>query len=104
MPKKDSNNPTYLKLRFARRLSNGKLDTTGTDTWVIGKNYTGETFHSSVCWTIDTKYPVTAQVKLVGGAYSYVSNLRQFKAWSPPYELPADMVAPAPSSSTNITH
>ena len=97
MPKKDSSNPTYLKLRFARHLPNGTLDTTGTNTWVIGKNFTGATFHASVCWTMDTKYSVTAQVKLVGGASSYVSNLRQFKAWSPPYELPADMVTPAPN-------
>lgn len=96
MPKKDSNNPAYIKVRFARHRNDGTLDTTGTNTWVIGKNYKDKTFHASLCWTIDTKYRVTAQVRVVGNLNSYVSELRQFKAWSPPYELPADMVTPAP--------
>lgn len=96
MPAKDANNPAYIKIRYARHLPNGTLDTTGTNTWVIGKNFTGATFHAALCWNMDTPYPITAQVKIAGKLKRYSSNLREFKAWSPPYELPADMVTPAP--------
>ena len=91
--------PDYVKVRFAR-VKGGKDDTTGTNTWVT-KGFKGSYWQGSMCWTVDTKYPIVAQVKIVGPKKSYTSNLRQFKAWSPPYELPADMVSPAPSSSVD---
>jgi hypothetical protein len=82
--------PKYVKVRFARLLPNGKLDTTGTNTWVLGKNAPG-TFHGSMCWTISTKHPVAVQIK-VGGTGKYKSHLRQFKAWSPSSDIPEDML------------
>jgi hypothetical protein len=91
--------PDYIKVRFAR-VKGGPDDTTGTNTWVT-KGYAGTYWQGSICWTIDTKYPTVAQIKVIGPKKSYTSNLRQFKAWSPPYELPADMLSPAPSPSVD---
>jgi len=73
--------PRYVKLRFARKLENGKLDTTGTTTWVLGKK-TPKTWQGSVCWPVNTTKEVAVQVK-VGGTGSWVSPLRQFKVWAP---------------------
>lgn len=86
--------PAYIKLRLARVLPNGSLDTTGTNTWVLGPE-TPTKWQGSLCWIIDTDYPVEAQVK-IGGKGSYTSYMRQFKAWSPETEFPADMVSDAP--------
>ena len=83
-------NPKYVKLRLARVLPNGKLDTTGTNTWVLGKS-SPKKWQGSMCWSIDTEYPVRAQIK-IGGKGSYTSTLRQFKAWSPETDFPVDML------------
>jgi hypothetical protein len=70
----------YVKVRFARLLPNGKQDTTGTTTWVLGKNMP-KTFHGTTYWEMKTKYPIVAQYK-VGGGKCY-SSQRQFKYWTP---------------------
>jgi hypothetical protein len=92
--------PEYVKIRFAR-IKSGKDDTTGTNTWVT-KGFKGRYWQGALCWTIDTKYPVVAQIKIEGSKKSYTSYLRQFKAWSPPYELPADMTTPAPEAIVDV--
>ena len=83
--------PRYVKVRFARHLSNGKLDTTGTTTWVLGKD-APDLWQGSVCWPISTKRPVSAQVKIKGSSKVWTSQLRQFKAWSPSGDLPEDVL------------
>ncbi len=83
LPKKK---PDYIKVRFARVLPNGTLDTTATNTWVLGKK-APETWHGSICWAISTEHPVKVQIKIKGKG-SYESHLRQFKAWSPSSDLP----------------
>ena len=85
-----ANKPKYVKVRFARILPDGSKDTTGTNTWVLGKN-APLAWHGSTCWSISTKHPVTVQVK-VGGSKKYESHLRQFKAWSPSSSLPEDFL------------
>jgi hypothetical protein len=81
-----SKKPSYIKIRFARVLPSGKLDTTATNTWVLGKN-SPKTWHGSLCWSISTEHPVKVQIK-VKGKGQYKSHLRQFKAWSPSSDLP----------------
>jgi hypothetical protein len=73
--------PRYVKLRFARKLENGKLDTTGTTTWTLGKN-APLTWQGSVCWPVNTTKEVAAQIK-IGGSGTWTSPLRQFKVWAP---------------------
>jgi len=71
--------PKYVKMRLARHTPKG-LDTTGTNTWTIGK--TGpKNWSGSMWWEIKTKHPIVAQFKVVGG--SCVSQDRQFKWWQP---------------------
>lgn len=77
---KCSKKPRYAKIRLARLLPNGRLDTTGTNTWVLGKN-ASQTPILSLWWESKTTYPITAQFKVVGG--SCVSTERQFKFWQP---------------------
>jgi hypothetical protein len=71
--------PRYVKMRLARLTADG-LNTTGTNTWVLGKNaplnWSGTTW-----WESNTKHPIVAQFKVVGG--KCVSNERQFKWWQP---------------------
>ena len=71
--------PRYVKIRLARLTPDG-LDTTGTNTWVLGSSaplsWSGTTW-----WESKTKYPIVAQFKVVGG--KCVSNERQFKWWQP---------------------
>lgn len=93
--------PDYVKVRFAR-VKSGPDDTTGTNTWVT-KGFKGKYWQGSICWTMDTSYSIVAQIKVSGPKKYYTSHLRQFKAWSPPYELPADMLTPAPSATVNVT-
>ena len=85
-----SNKPKYVKARFVRILPDGSRDSTGTNTWVLGKN-SPLAWHGSTCWSISTKYPVVVQVK-VGGSKTYESHLRQFKAWSPSSSIPDDFM------------
>jgi hypothetical protein len=80
IPKK--NKPKWVKIRFARVLPNGKLDSTGTNTWTLGKR-SPASWQGSTCWPINPDYPVVAQVKYGGGPKSITSPLRQFKSWNP---------------------
>jgi hypothetical protein len=84
IPKK--NKPKWVKIRFARVLPNGKLDSTGTNTWVLGKR-SPASWQGSTCWPINPDYPVVAQVKYGGGPKSITSPLRQFKSWNPNIEI-----------------
>ena len=72
--------PRYVKIRLARLLPNGKKDTTGTNTWVLGANapliWEGTTY-----WESKTKYPIVAQFKVRGG--KCYSDERQIKYWQP---------------------
>jgi hypothetical protein len=72
--------PKYVKIRIARLLPNGKRDTTGTTTWVLGKG-TPKTWQGTTYWQLTTKHPIIAQYK-VGGGKCY-SPQRQFKWWQP---------------------
>ncbi len=83
--------PRYVKLRYARHLPGGKLDTTGTTTWVVGKNGP-RVFHASMCWPIRTRYPVSVQVKVVGKASAWKSTQRQLKLWSPSVDIPENIM------------
>jgi hypothetical protein len=72
--------PKYVKIRIARLLPDGKRDTTGTTTWVLGKG-TPKTWQGTTYWELKTKHPIVAQFK-VGGGDCY-SPERQFKWWQP---------------------
>lgn len=74
--------PKWVKIRIARVLPSGKLDTTGTNTWVLGKN-SPRKWQGATCWAINPNYPVVAQVKYGGGPKTVKSPLRQFKSWNP---------------------
>ena len=71
--------PKYVKMRLARQTPSG-LDTTGTNTWVLGKN-APLNWSGTMWWESKTKHPIVAQFKVVGG--SCVSQERQFKWWTP---------------------
>ena len=75
-----SKSPRYVKIRLARSHADGSLDTTGTNTWVLGKN-APKTFQGSLWWESKTKYPIKAQFKVIGGRC--YSSERQFKFWQP---------------------
>jgi len=72
--------PRYVKIRLARIHPDGSLDTTGTNTWVMGKNSPTK-WQGSLWWESKTKYPILAQYRVKGG--SCVSTQRQFKWWQP---------------------
>lgn len=74
-----SKKPRWVKIRLARITPNG-LDTTGTNTWVMGQN-SPASFQGSLYWESLTKYPITAQFKVGGG--KCVSSERQLKYWMP---------------------
>jgi hypothetical protein len=71
--------PKYVKMRLARQTPEG-LDTTGTNTWVMGKN-APLNWSGTMWWESKTKHPIVAQFKVVGG--SCASQERQFKWWTP---------------------
>jgi hypothetical protein len=71
--------PKYVKMRLARQTPEG-LNTTGTNTWVMGKN-APLNWSGTMWWESKTKHPIVAQFKVVGG--SCVSQERQFKWWTP---------------------
>ena len=71
--------PKYVKMRLARQTPDG-LNTTGTNTWVMGKN-APLNWSGTIWWESNTKHPIVAQFKVVGG--KCVSNERQFKWWQP---------------------
>ena len=72
----------YIKIRFARHLPNGKLDTTGTTTWVVGRTKLNN-WQGTTCWPINTEHPVSIQIKVVGKSKSYSVYQKQFKIWNP---------------------
>jgi hypothetical protein len=72
--------PRYVKMRFARHLPNGKLDTTGTNTWAWPKGI--KVWNGTTVWETNSKYPMTVQYKIMGGK-GCSSNSRQFKYWQP---------------------
>jgi hypothetical protein len=72
--------PKYVKLRLARLLPDGKQDTTGTTTWVLGAG-TPKTWQGTTYWEAKTEYPIVAQFK-VGGGKCYTPQ-RQIKYWQP---------------------
>lgn len=73
--------PDWIRLRLARRLPNGTLDTTGTNTWVLGQK-SPDTLWLSHLWQINARHPVEAQIKVHGGSCHYMTT-RQFKRWIP---------------------
>jgi hypothetical protein len=83
--------PRWVKLRLGRELPNGKLDTTGTNTWTLGKN-APEKWQGAVCWPINTEYPMTIQVKFGGGPSKVVITQKQYKAWNPGVDIPDEVL------------
>lgn len=80
--------PKFIKIRLVRLKSNG-LNSTATNTYpVTGKP--NKIWVNSGCWTIETNSPVIVQIRVTGGSKSYVSNMRQFKMWTPGANYPAD--------------
>lgn len=75
-----SKKPKYVKIRLARLLPDGSKDTTGTNTWVLGKD-APLIWHGSLWWESKTKYPIVAQFKVSGG--KCYSDERQIKWWQP---------------------
>lgn len=90
-----SKKPKYIKMRLARVLPNGKYDTTGTTTWVTGKNSTSK-WHGSFLWATNSKYPMIVQIKVKGGKGCY-SPTREFKYWQPdPFPATVDVPIEVP--------
>jgi len=92
--------PTVVRLRFARHLPNGTLDTTGTNTYT-GLDVVKSTLYESPCWEFDSKYPVSAQIKISGKAKSYSVIERQFKMWTPNASYPT-VGFPIPEATPTI--
>ena len=74
--------PKYIKMRFARHLPNGKLDTTGTNTWMLNGKKPNKSWQGSLVWETSSDYPMTVQDKIMGGK-NCKSGSRQFKYWQP---------------------
>jgi hypothetical protein len=75
-------------MRYARELPNGKLDTTGTNTWAWPKGI--KVWQGTLVWETKSTYPMTVQYKIIGGSGCSSSN-RQFKWWQPGEPVPLDM-------------
>jgi hypothetical protein len=77
-------NPKYIKIRFVRLTSDGKKDSTATNTWVLGKN-TPRIWYGSLCWNLNGKDKVIMQVKIgkMKNKPGFNSNYRQLKVWQP---------------------
>jgi hypothetical protein len=84
--------PRYVKMRLARHLPNGKLDTTGTTTYAYPKGV--KVWQGTLLWETKSKHPMTVQYKIMGGS-KCTSSSRQFKWWQPgepfPEEVPTDV-------------
>lgn len=80
--------PKYIKIRFVREKSNG-LDTTATNIYPV-PDKPSNTWVGSGCWAIKTNSPVVLQVRVTGGSKTYVSDMRQFKMWTPGANYPQD--------------
>lgn len=81
--------PKYIKMRFARHLPDGKLDTTGTNTWMTNKKFPNKSWQGSLLWETKSEYPMTVQYKIIGGKNCY-SDSRQFKWWQPGEPIPVE--------------
>lgn len=80
--------PRYVKMRYARQLPNGKLDTTGTNTWAWPKGV--KVWQGTLVWETKSTYPMTVQYKIMGGS-GCSSSSRQFKWWQPGEPLPEEV-------------
>ena len=80
--------PRYVKMRLARNLPNGKLDTTGTNTYAYPKGI--KVWNGTLLWETKSKHPMTVQYKVMGGGGCTSSN-RQFKWWQPGEPLPEEV-------------
>ena len=80
--------PRYVKMRLARNLPNGKLDTTGTNTYAYPKGI--KVWNGTLLWETKSKHPMTVQYKIMGGGGCTSSN-RQFKWWQPGEPLPEEV-------------
>jgi hypothetical protein len=67
-------------MRLARLNADGSKDTTGTNTWVLGKD-APLIWEGTTWWESNTRRPIVAQFKVVGG--KCVSDERQIKWWMP---------------------
>jgi hypothetical protein len=72
--------PKYIKMRFARHLPNGKIDSTGTNTWMLNGKKPNKSWQGSLVWETSSDYPMTVQYKIMGGK-NCKSGSRQFKYW-----------------------
>lgn len=80
--------PRYVKMRLARHLPNGELDTTGTNTYPYPKGI--KVWQGTLLWETKSIYPMTVQYKIMGGGGCTSSN-RQFKWWQPGEPLPEEV-------------
>ena len=80
--------PRYVKMRLARNLPNGKLDTTGTTTYAYPKGI--KVWNGTLLWETKSKHPMTVQYKIMGGS-GCTSSSRQFKWWQPGEPLPEEV-------------
>jgi hypothetical protein len=85
--------PKYIKMRMARHLPNGKLDTTGTNTWMLNGKKPKKSWQGSFVWETKSDHPMTVQYKIIGGK-SCTSNSRQFKYWQPGDSVEALLIQP----------
>ena len=85
--------PRYIKMRFARHLPNGKIDSTGTNTWMLNKKMPNKSWQGSLVWETKSDYPMTVQYKIMGGK-GCSSNSRQFKYWQPGDSVEALLIPP----------
>jgi len=85
---KGKKKPKYVKLRLTRLGANGN-NTTATHTYFVSSK-PKSTLVFSNCWMIKTGSKVVVQVRVTGGSKSYVSDMRQFKMWTPGGNYPAD--------------
>jgi hypothetical protein len=85
--------PKYIKMRLARHLPSGKLDTTGTNTWMLNKKMPNKSWQGSFVWETASDYPMTVQYKIIGGK-GCSSNSRQFKYWQPGDSVAELLVTP----------
>lgn len=85
--------PKYIKMRFARNLPNGKIDSTGTNTWMLNGKKPNKSWQGSLVWETESTYPMTVQYKIMGGK-SCKSSSRQFKYWQPGDSVEALLIPP----------
>jgi hypothetical protein len=80
-------------MRLARNLPNGKLDTTGTNTWMLNGKKPKKSWQGSFVWETTSHHPMTVQYKIIGGK-NCKSNSRQFKYWQPGDSVQDLLIAP----------